>query len=131
MEKQDIGSMEDIKMLVNTFYDRIRKQEILGPIFDRHIEGRWPEHLEKMYRFWQTLLLGDNTYDGRPFPPHAKLPIGEEHFTIWLALFNTTVDDLFAGDRADEAKWRGQKMAAIFQSKLHFIQQNPDKKMLF
>lgn len=130
MEKKDITRLDDIKLLVDTFYDRIRQDEMLGIIFNQNIQDRWPEHLSKMYRFWQTLLLNEYTYDGRPFPPHAHLPIGQQHFDQWLALFRQTVDDLFAGEKAEEAKWRAQKMAVMFQSKLDYIRSNPDKSII-
>lgn len=131
MERLDIQSLDDIKLLVDTFYSKIREDDMLGIIFDQNIQDRWPEHLAKMYRFWQTILLEEYTYDGRPFPPHAHLPISKIHFDQWLSLFEATVDDLFAGKKADEAKWRAQKMAVMFQSKLEYIQNNPDKPLLF
>ncbi|TDQ76942.1 group III truncated hemoglobin [Sphingobacterium yanglingense] len=131
MEKKDITTLDDVKLLVDTFYSNIRQDEMLGIIFNQNIQDRWPEHLAKMYKFWQTLLLGEYTYDGRPFPPHAHLPIGKQHFAQWLVLFNGTVDSLFTGEKADEAKWRAQKMAVMFQSKLDYIQNHPDKSIIF
>jgi len=71
-----------------------------------------------MYRFWQTVLLDQHTYYGAPFPPHAKLPVAHLHFERWLELFNKTVDESFTGAKADEAKWRGQKMAQMFEIKI-------------
>lgn len=130
MEKKDITRLDDIKLLVDTFYDHIRQDEMLGIIFNQNIQDKWPEHLSKMYRFWQTLLLDEYTYDGRPFPPHAHLPIGKQHFDHWLKLFNQTVDDLFAGEKADEAKWRANKMSVMFQSKLEYIKNNPNKSII-
>lgn len=126
----DIQTIDDIKLLVDTFYTDIRKDDILGIIFNQNIQDRWPQHLEKMYRFWQTILLEEYTYDGRPFPPHAHLPIGAIHFNRWLQLFSATVDTLFIGVKATEAKWRAQKMADMFQHKLTYIQNNPDKPIL-
>lgn len=119
--QQDILSLEDIQLLVNCFYDKIKTDELLGPIFNEQIQDRWPEHLEKMYRFWQTVLLGEHTYYGSPFPPHAQLPVGHEHFLKWMSLFNPTVDELFTGEKATEAKWRAAKMAELFELKInHF-----------
>ncbi|PLW89878.1 group III truncated hemoglobin [Mucilaginibacter sp.] len=122
--QNDILSLTDIKLLVDTFYERIQKNELLGPIFNERIKDNWPEHLDKMYRFWQTVLLEEYTY-GRPFPPHAQMPIDEQHFDQWLALFTKTVDELFTGDKAVEAKWRASKMATMFQSKLAYLKNNP------
>ena len=116
----DIETLEDIKKLVDTFYGQIRKDELLGPIFNGIIQDRWPQHLEKMHRFWQTVLLGDHTYYGSPFPPHAKLPVEQKHFDTWLGLWHESIDKLFAGPKADEAKWRGDKMAVMFLSKINY-----------
>lgn len=122
--KKDIEKIEDIKLMVNTFYERIKKNEVLGPIFEERIKDRWPEHLEKMYRFWQTILLEEHTYNGAPFPPHAKMPIDESHFIIWVGVFTKTVDDLFEGEVANEAKKRGTLMAALFNSKVEFYRKH-------
>lgn len=116
----DIESMKDITLLVDTFYEKVRENELIGPIFNEKIGNRWPDHLEKMYRFWQTVLLDTHSYFGSPFPPHATLPLTEAHFNKWLEIFYETVDALFSGAKADEAKWRGDKMAAMFLSKINY-----------
>jgi hemoglobin len=119
--KQEILSIADIKLLVDRFYDRVRADEFLGPVFNERIGDRWPVHLEKMYRFWQTVLLGEHTYFGSPFPPHAQLPVSHAHFEKWMELFTGTIDELFTGEKADEAKWRAAKMAEMFEIKIeHF-----------
>ncbi len=122
--KHDIFSLEDVKTLVNTFYDKVREDALLAPIFNKVIKERWPEHLETMYTFWQTVLLGEHTYTGSPFPPHAKLPISKAHFDRWLELFYSTIDEQFEGEIAEEAKWRASKMAEIFQFKIDRYQQS-------
>ena len=119
--KHDIQNIDDIKLMVNTFYERIRLNEILGPIFNERIQDRWSQHLEKMYRFWQTILLEEHTYSGSPFAPHATMPVEEKHFLIWVSVFVKTVDDLFVGEVAEEAKKRGSLMAAIFNSKIEYF----------
>lgn len=127
---RDIENIEDVQRMVNTFYAKIREDDMLGIIFNQNIQDRWPQHLDKMYRFWQTILLEEYTYDGRPFPPHAHLPIGKVHFDQWLSLFEETVHALFEGPKADEAIWRARKMATLFESKLDYIRHNPDKPFL-
>jgi hemoglobin len=121
----DIASIDDIKLLVDTFYGRIQSNPLLGPVFNERIQDKWPVHLDKMYRFWQTVLLEEYTYNGRPFPPHAQLPVDGTHFKQWLALFGETVDELFTGDKATEAKWRAGKMAEMFEHKIVYIKNNP------
>lgn len=122
--KEDIQTREDIVLLVNTFYGKVQHNELIGPIFNDRIQNRWPEHLSKMYRFWETVLLGVHTYNGAPFAPHATLPIHSDHFEVWLGLFYETVDELFQGSKAEEAKWRAGKMAVMFQSKLKYLREN-------
>lgn len=122
--KKDITNQDDIKLMVDTFYDRIKLNPVLGPIFEDKIGDKWPMHLEKMYRFWATILLNEHTYSGSPFAPHATLPIDESHFKIWVETFNTTLDDLFDGEVATEAKSRGVLMAAIFSSKIAYHKEN-------
>lgn len=117
---KDISTIEDIKILVDEFYQSIREDELLGPIFNAILKDRWPPHLEKMYRFWQTVLLQEHTYFGSPFPPHAKLPVSKLHFDKWLKLWYCVIDQHFKGEKADEAKWRGDKMAEMFLSKIEY-----------
>ncbi|MDQ1149296.1 group III truncated hemoglobin [Sphingobacterium zeae] len=128
--KQDIQTLDDIKELVDQFYTTIRNDTLLGPIFKERIQDNWAPHLEKMYSFWQTILLDEHSYFGSPFPPHMNLPIEAKHFAQWLNLFEARVDDLFAGEKAEEAKWRAQKMAQMFQFKLDYLNANPNKKPL-
>lgn len=129
-ERKDITSMEDIKLLVDTFYGKIRTDNLLGGIFNDVIKDRWPEHLEKMYRFWQTVLLEEHTYYGSPFPPHAQLPIEQQHFDTWLTLWHETINEHFAGTKAEEAKWRGDKMAVMFLSKIAYYRDNSATPLL-
>ncbi|MEM6347322.1 MAG: group III truncated hemoglobin [Bacteroidota bacterium] len=118
---KDIKDLEDIKLLVNSFYGKVREDELLGPIFESVVQGNWEPHLNKMYSFWQTVLTEDMTYRGRPFPPHMKLPVEQKHFERWLGLFSETVDANFAGVKAEEAKWRAQRMATMFWSKISYF----------
>lgn len=129
-EKEDISTIEDITLLVDSFYGKIRVDLLLGDIFNGVIKDRWPQHLEKMYRFWQTVLLGEHTYYGSPFPPHAKLPVEQKHFSAWLKLWYETIDEHFAGEKADEAKWRGDKMAVMFLSKITYYRNSSETPIL-
>lgn len=129
-EKNDILTIEDIKQLVNTFYNKVREDQLIGPIFNDRIENRWPQHLAKMYTFWQTVLLGEHTYYGTPFPPHAQLPVEKEHFERWLFLFSQTLDELFSGEIAKEAMWRANKMAEMFQYKIAHYRSNSSKSLI-
>jgi hemoglobin len=123
MNRRDISDLDDVRSLVNTFYGKVREDKILGPIFKDRIGKEWPRHLEQMCRFWQTVLLREHTYSGAPFQRHTKLPVGHVHFEKWMELFHDSVDALFAGEKAEEAKWRGNKMAEMFEMKI----KHPDR----
>lgn len=128
--KQDIRTIEDIQLLVNRFYEKVRADELLGPVFEERIKDRWPEHLEKMYRFWQTVLLNEHTYYNSPFPPHANMPVGQEHFSKWIELFTATADELFSGEKNEEAKWRAGKMAELFLLKIEHTRKTGSKNLV-
>ncbi|WKN33940.1 group III truncated hemoglobin [Porifericola rhodea] len=130
MLKKQITKLEDVRLLVNSFYDKVREDKFLAPIFNERIGDKWPEHLEKMYRFWQTVLLAEHTYMGSPFPPHARLAIEHTHFERWLQLFTETLEEYFAGEKAEEAKWRAQKMAEMFQYKIARYQATQQKPLI-
>jgi hemoglobin len=118
---KDITNLEDIKILVNTFYSKVQEDELIGPIFNQKMAGRWPEHLEKMYRFWQTILLEVHSYSGSPFPPHKQLPVNKDHFNRWMKIFTATTDSLFIGPLAEEAKLRAKNMAEMFNYKIEYF----------
>lgn len=128
--KHDIQQLEDVKLLVDRFYEKVRQDEWLGPIFHEVIQDRWDEHLPKMYRFWQTVLLREHTYQGSPFLPHAGLPVQEKHFDRWLRLFNETLDEHFEGQNALLARQQATRMARMFHSKIQYYQHHPEEKRL-
>lgn len=127
---KDILNLDDVKLVVDCFYDKVRNDKLLKDVFNNVIQDRWPEHLEKMYRFWQTVLLDEHTYYGSPFLPHAKLPVGIEHFNQWLNLFYETVDENFEGAKAERMKWQGQRMAEMFHLKIEYYKNNPSIPLL-
>ncbi|SHJ30403.1 group III truncated hemoglobin [Pseudozobellia thermophila] len=128
--KTEIKQLDDIRLLVDAFYAKVRQDDLLGRIFDRVIQDRWPQHLGKMYTFWQTVLLGEHTYYGNPFGPHAELPVERKHFERWLELFHQTLDEHFEGEKADEAKWRASKMAEMFQFKIAYFRDSGQKPLV-
>ena len=85
-----------IGAVVHGFYDAIRADDLLGPIFNAALApDDWPRHLARMCDFWSATLLRTGRYDGRPLPPHLAIPgLGEAHFRRWLSLFRATVTRL-------------------------------------
>lgn len=126
---KDIQTPDDVKQMVDSFYGKVQQDDFIGPIFNERIQNRWAVHLEKMYGFWQTVLLDVRAYSGSPFPPHATLPINKEHFDRWMQIFTQNIDEQFAGPTADEAKWRAEKMAEMFNYKIEYFR-NANQKPL-
>ena len=121
--KQDIQNRSDIILLVDRFYDRVRENPVIGPIFTEVAHLDFDKHLPVMYSFWASQLLGEQSYSGNPMTPHLKLaaltPMGEIQFNEWLSLFNQTVDELFEGERAEEAKTRAGNVARLMNYKIN------------
>jgi hemoglobin len=118
---EDIKNLDDIKLLVDTFYTKVQKDTLIGPVFNEKIGNQWPTHLERMYRFWQTILLEEHTYSGSPFPPHKHLPVQKEHFNRWMEIFTETINSLFEGTLTEEAKLRAKNMAEMFFYKIEYF----------
>lgn len=116
---KDITDKEDIKNLVDTFYTKVRVDEVLAPVFAKAIGDDWSHHLPIMYNFWSTLLLGDMSYQGNPFKKHIPLPLSKAHFQRWLKLFFETLDEMFEGPVASDARNRASSIATIFQYRLN------------
>ena len=123
--RTDIQHRDHIVHLVDTFYGEVRKDALLGGIFNGVIGDRWPEHLAKMYRFWATVLINEASYAGAPLRPHLDMPIGPAHFQRWLELFHRTVDALYQGPVADLAKRNADRMAEMFQERITRYRDHP------
>lgn len=120
--KKDIETAEDIRLLVDSFYEKVKQDAVIGFFFNDIARVDWSKHLPKMYAFWGSVLLGEGEYSGAPFAPHNRIhhqvPIEKEHFAQWVQLFQDTVNELFSGEKANEAKTRGAYIAAVWHIKL-------------
>ncbi len=118
MARKDIQNRKDVQLLVETFYGKIRKDKVLGPIFNGIITD-WESHLELLTDFWQTQLFLKRKYFGNPVTAHQEVDdkmnhtITSEHFGLWLNLWFATIDELFEGETAWIAKNRAQKMSTM------------------
>lgn len=92
-----------VHVMVHTFYGCIREHPRLGEIFGRRLEGRWEEHLPKMEAFWQSVLMKNGAYKGKPVPAHLKQKeLVSADYGAWLGVFRPVVRELFVPDLADE-----------------------------
>lgn len=120
--KSDITSKTDIKLLVDTFYNKVQQNKVLAPIFNDVAKINWDKHLPKMYSFWGSLLLQEHSYNGNPMKIHVQLskmtPMSATEFSEWISLFYQSVDELFEGATAEEAKTRAANIAQLMQHKI-------------
>lgn len=123
--KKDIETEADVKLLVDTFYAQVLKDELIGFIFTDVAKISLEKHMPIMYKFWGTILLGTNDYQGNPMTKHFELnkknALLPEHFERWKKLWFKTLEDLFEGECATEAKTRANTIAYLMESKMKQI----------
>jgi hemoglobin len=121
MPTADLCTEQEVSELVHSFYDVVRQDAVLGPIFQRHVAD-WDAHLPKMVDFWSSALRGTARFRGSPMPRHVALPgLSKELFQHWLVLFRQTTRQLqntAMADRASElagriaeSLWYGYQMS--------------------
>ena|SRR5690554_2129234 len=120
MADRTINSREDVSLLVRTFYEKIRADDFLGPIFNGIITD-WETHLELLTDFWETNLFFNRKYFGNPMNAHVEVDkkidntITEMHFGVWINMWVQTIDELFdpQDERAQVAKNRARHMGTF------------------
>lgn len=129
--KKDIETTQDIERLVDSFYNKVKNDEIIGYIFNDIARVNWDIHLPKMYNFWETILFGRQGFKGNPMEVHFKInkahPLKEEHFERWKSLFNETIAENFSGPFADLAVQKAESIAGLMLFKMQGIQIRPGK----
>lgn len=113
---------EDVALLVNEFYRSVKKDPVIGYIFEDIEHFDWDVHIPIMISFWQTVLFHEGNYKGNPVRTHVDLnkhfPLTEEHFIRWKKLFFATLDTYFEGPKVDEAKKRVEAMEILLLYKI-------------
>lgn len=118
---------DQIETLVATFYARIRRDEVLGPIFLAAIGEDWTPHLKTMCDFWSSVMNTSGRYKGKPVPAHVKLPgIEPQHFEHWLRLFSETVHSLFDRELAALFLQRAERIAESLKLGFAFHAERPE-----
>ena len=121
----DITNKTDIEFLINRFYDKIKLDEFLGPIFNHIANVDWEHHLPKMFSFWNMALFDAPGYTCHPLKPHLALnahhKLNPKHFEEWLSLFFSTVNEHFEGVKAEEIKQRAKDIGATWSYKFEYL----------
>lgn len=123
MPIQDVKNSHDVKVLVDTFYEKVLKDDMIGYIFTDIAQIDLPAHMPIMYSFWETVLLDTLEYKGNPMTKHIilheKEPLKDGYFDRWLNLWEETVNELFAGEKAELAISRAKSVAALMKYKVN------------
>lgn len=117
-----IKNKEDVYLLVNIFYKKIKKDPLLGPIFKKNIHpNEWDNHIKKLTDFWVTCLFGIAEYKGNPVKKHLKVDnsidnqLDQKHFGRWLYLWYTTIDSIYNCPLSQRAKYMARNIASTQQ----------------
>jgi hemoglobin len=122
----ETGLDEDVlRDLVHSFYDKVRRDAVLGPIFAARIAD-WGPHLERMVTFWSSVALMTGRYHGRPVPAHRQLPINRDHFERWLGLFRETAQEVCTPAGAAHVTERAERIARSLHIAVEEAQAAPD-----
>ncbi len=119
MRKSDITSKEDIVLLVDSFYKRAISDANIGYFFTKVSPINLEEHKPILYDFWDSVLFYTGTYKGNPMETHVnihqKSALEKHHFDTWLSLWKNTIEELFEGEKAEEAIAKSTQIAALMQ----------------
>lgn len=114
-----------LRALVERFYDKVRRDAVLGPIFKARISD-WAPHLDRMVVFWSSVALITGGYHGKPVPAHARLPVGRAHFERWLALFRETARETCTPAGAEHVIERAERIARSLNIAVEQARAGPD-----
>jgi hemoglobin len=129
-ERHDIETSADVERLVRAFYGKAMNDPMIGFLFTDVAKLDLEEHVPVITSFWETMLLGARSYGGGAFAPHVSLHrkagLKAPHFERWLWLWRGTVDELFSGPRAEEAKAHANRVGAAFHRRLASLPSDED-----
>jgi len=103
-----------IERLVHAFYDKVRADEVLAPVFEARIQD-WAPHLARMCAFWSSVALMTGRYHGTPMAKHLPLPVDADHFDRWLELFEATAREICAPEAEAHFVERARRIAASLE----------------
>ena len=121
MRQEPAITEEALDRQVGRFYASVRRDPLLGPVFDGAIED-WPHHLELLQAFWSSVMLTSGRYKGRPLPAHVKHApaMTPERFERWLALWRETANALFEPAPAAALVEKAERIAESLQLGIGF-----------
>jgi hemoglobin len=121
--KKDIENRKDIEHLLTSFYTKVFKDERIKHFFIEVVPLNLEQHIPVITDFWESVLFSKHTYRKNVMEVHQHISnlssIKKEHLDCWIFLFEQTVDELFAGVKAELAKQRAVSIATLMDIKLN------------
>ncbi len=124
----DICNKDDLVILVNLFYQKVVKDEVIGSFFTHVANIDWDKHLPTMYQFWNSILFGEAEYKGNPmqkhFPINEMQAMQKHHFEQWICLWENTVNELYQGENASIIIAKANNIANLMAYKMEQARKN-------
>ena len=118
----DLTGRADLAELLTAFYGKAFRDPLLGPVFVDVARMDLAEHLPIICDFWETVVFRAGKYRRNAFTPHQRLHLRAgltaAHFARWLELWCRTVDERYAGPRAELAKLQATRMAGSMSRRI-------------
>lgn len=120
--KSDIKKPKDIQRVINAFFKKVKKDKLLAPYFADKSKADWEAFLPVMCSFWENALFYSGGYHGNPMQKHSEMnatrSFSAEHYDRWITLFAASVDEKYAGEKAELMKERSRNISTIMQVKI-------------
>lgn len=123
VNKRDIENRADIELVMKNFYVKLLGDEEMNHLFNEVVKIDLESHMPILADFWEGILFHRGGYKRNTMAKHLNLNIKYKlearHFKLWLNFFNESVDEMFQGNIADQAKTRALSIATVMQFKIH------------
>lgn len=123
--KKDIQNRQDIETFITAFYEKVKQDETIGIIFTKIVPINWEHHIPLITDFWESILLDNPVYKNNAMEAHYALnkifPLQKKHFNAWLKIFNSTLNEMFDGDKVLLAKKRAESIAMLMEHKMNNV----------
>jgi hemoglobin len=121
--KKEIENRKDLVLLLNTFYRKAFKDELIGRFFTEVVPLDLETHIPVIADFWEAVIFGKHGYRKNVMEVHQHIhqlsAIKKEHLDRWVKLFTETADELFEGEKAILLKQRAASIATLMDIKLN------------
>jgi hemoglobin len=92
-----------VRDVIASFYEQVRQDPILGPVFFGVLGDDWTAHLNRINLFWLAVTRLGQGYPAKNFmPAHIRHPsIQPDQLPRWLELFRKTARSMCPPEAAD------------------------------